>query len=73
MTASRTAVNLASPGQPEFFLRDAWIELHLYFYRFIMGDRAREMTTWTREERCKATCEYYAKLFGTKKALEVTF
>ncbi|ELT94962.1 hypothetical protein CAPTEDRAFT_106886 [Capitella teleta] len=36
---------------------------------FIMADRARDVCEWTPTERCKATCEYYAKLFGTDEAL----
>jgi len=36
---------------------------------FIMADRARELMDKTPEERKRITCEYYAKLFGTKEAL----
>ncbi|ELT97776.1 hypothetical protein CAPTEDRAFT_132857 [Capitella teleta] len=37
---------------------------------FIMADRARDVCDWTPEERCKATCKFYAKLFGTDEALK---
>ena len=41
------------------------------YYRFILGDKAREMAKLSREERKQRTLESYARIFGTDEALEV--
>ena len=41
------------------------------YYRFILGDKAREMAKLSREERKQKTVESYARIFGTDEALEV--
>jgi len=37
---------------------------------FILADRARQLTTLTKQERQKLVCEQYAKIFDTNEALE---
>ena len=36
-----------------------------------MGDHARRLSGLTREERKRLTCECYARIFGSKEALDV--
>ena len=49
-------------------------EVHsVWCCRFICADQARKLATMSREERKKATVEYYHKLYASKEALKVSF